>query len=478
MPEKFEHFANTKILATLGPATFESEIIKKLILSGIDGVRLNFSHGDYNFFSQLYKNIYTACVDEKTPLSVLVDLQGPKIRIGDLSEPYFDIKEGNIIEITIDKIIGNNKKISTNYSQLPKDAEIGDRILIDDGLLRFTIIDKKENSVICQSLNSGKLKPRKGMNLPGMKLSTPSITEKDFADLKFALNNRVDYIALSFVRSPEDVVKLKSWLIMNGLDIPVIAKIEKKEAVDHFDDILSVSDGIMIARGDLGVELQPQEVPVLQKAIIKKCNAYGKLVITATQMLESMINSPIPTRAEASDVANAVWDGTDVVMLSGETSVGKYPIEAVKTMNDILKKAESNYLYRKNIDYIIPDNFQEKLFDSVCRAVVEISNRVEASAIIVFTEFGRTAIRISKYNPDCKILAFSNKFETMNKLSLYRNIIPIFSDKIQKEKIYIEEAKKKIIDLGYVKTGDLLIFTSGTPISEKGRINWLDFEIV
>ena len=242
MPEKFEHFANTKILATLGPATFESEIIKKLILSGIDGVRLNFSHGDYNFFSQLYKNIYTACVDEKTPLSVLVDLQGPKIRIGDLSEPYFDIKEGNIIEITIDKIIGNNKKISTNYSQLPKDAEIGDRILIDDGLLRFTIIDKKENSVICQSLNSGKLKPRKGMNLPGMKLSTPSITEKDFADLKFALNNRVDYIALSFVRSPEDVVKLKSWLIMNGLDIPVIAKIEKKEAVDHFDDILSVSD--------------------------------------------------------------------------------------------------------------------------------------------------------------------------------------------------------------------------------------------
>jgi len=478
MPEKFEHFANTKILATLGPATFESEIIKKLILSGIDGVRLNFSHGDYNFFSQLYKNIYTACVDEKTPLSVLVDLQGPKIRIGDLSEPYFDIKEGNIIEITIDKIIGNNKKISTNYSQLPKDAEIGDRILIDDGLLRFTIIDKKENSVICQSLNSGKLKPRKGMNLPGMKLSTPSITEKDFADLKFALNNRVDYIALSFVRSPEDVVKLKSWLIMNGLDIPVIAKIEKKEAVDHFDDILSVSDGIMIARGDLGVELQPQEVPVLQKAIIKKCNAHGKLVITATQMLESMINSPIPTRAEASDVANAVWDGTDVVMLSGETSVGKYPIEAVKTMNDILKKAESNYLYRKNIDYIIPDNFQEKLFDSVCRAVVEISNRVEASAIIVFTEFGRTAIRISKYNPDCKILAFSNKFETMNKLSLYRNIIPIFSDKIQKEKIYIEEAKKKIIDLGYVKTGDLLIFTSGTPISEKGRINWLDFEIV
>ncbi len=478
MAEKIEHFAKTKILATLGPSTFETNQIKKLIVSGIDGVRLNFSHGDYNFFSQLYKNIYEACVDEKTPLSVLIDLQGPKIRIGELAESQYEIEKDEIIEITTEKIVGTKNRISTTYSNLPQDAMIGDCILIDDGLLRLEIVEKKNDSVICKALNNGKLKPRKGMNLPGMKLSTPSITEKDYENIEFAVKNRVDYIALSFVRSPEDVVELKNWLIMKGLEIPIIAKIEKKEAVDCFDEILSVADGIMIARGDLGVELPPQEVPVLQKSIIKKCNALGKLVITATQMLESMINSPIPTRAEASDVANAVWDGTDVVMLSGETSVGAYPIKAVETMNDILKKAETNFPFHKSIDYFIPDNIQDKLFDSVGKAVVEISNRINAEAIVVFTEMGRTAKLISKYKPNCKILAISNKFDTMNKLSLYWGVIPIFCEKIDKEKIFIDEAKKKILELGLVKKGDLLLFTAGTPHSEKSRVNWLDFEII
>ncbi len=478
MAEKIEHFAKTKILATLGPSTFEAEQIKKLILSGIDGVRLNFSHGDYNFFSQVYKNIYKACVEEKTPLSVLIDLQGPKIRIGELAEPQYEIEVNDIIEITTEKIIGTKEKISTTYLPLPQDASVGNNVLIDDGLLRLEIIDKTSNSVICKALNSGKLKPRKGMNLPGMKLSTPSVSEKDYANIEFALKNRVDYIALSFVRSPEDVVELKNWLVMKGLEIPIIAKIEKKEAVDCFDDILLVSDGIMIARGDLGVELPPQEVPVLQKSIIKKCNALGKLVITATQMLESMINSPVPTRAEASDVANAVWDGTDVVMLSGETSVGAYPVKAVETMNDILKKAETNFPFDKNVDYFVPENLQDKLFDNVGRAVVDISKRINAEAIVVFTELGRTAKLISKYKPNCKILAISNHFDTMNKLSLYWGVIPIFCEKIDKEKIFIDEAKKKILELGLVKKGDLLLFTAGTPHSEKSRINWLDFEII
>lgn len=478
MAEKIEHFAKTKILATLGPSTFEVNQIKKLIVFGIDGVRLNFSHGDYNFFSQLYKNIYKACVEEKTPLSVLIDLQGPKIRIGELAESQYEIEQDEIIEITTEKIIGTKNRISTTYSELPQDATIGDYILIDDGLLRLEIIEKKNNSVICKALNSGKLKPRKGMNLPGMRLSTPSITEKDYENIKFAVNNRVDYIALSFVRSPEDVVQLKNWLIMKGLEIPIIAKIEKKEAVDCFDDILSVADGIMIARGDLGVELPPQEVPVLQKSIIKKCNALGKLVITATQMLESMINSPIPTRAEASDVANAVWDGTDVVMLSGETSIGAHPFLTVETMNEILRKAENYLPFDKNIEYSLPDNLQDKLFDSVGKAVVEISKRINAQAIVVFTEMGRTARLISKYRPNCKIIAISNKFETMNKLSLYWGVIPIFNEKISKDKIYIEEAKSKILELGLVKQGDLLLFTAGTPYSEKRRVNWLDFEVI
>lgn len=478
MAEKIEHFAKTKILATLGPSTFEAEQIKKLIVSGIDGVRLNFSHGDYNFFSQVYKNIYTACVDEKTPLAILIDLQGPKIRVGELAEPKYEIKKEDILEITNEKIIGTKQKVSTSYYPLPNDASVGDFILIDDGLLRLEIIDKTPSSVICKALNDGTLKPRKGMNLPGMKLSTPSITEKDYADLEFAIKNRVDYIALSFVRSAEDVVELKNWLLMKGLEIPVIAKIEKKEAVERFDDILSVSDGIMIARGDLGVELPPQDVPVLQKSFIKKCNSAGKLVITATQMLESMINSPIPTRAEASDVANAVWDGTDVVMLSGETSVGAYPIKAVETMNDILKKAESNFPFNKDIEYYTPDNFQDKLFDSVGRAVVDISKRIKPNAIVVFTELGRTAKLISKYKPDCKIFAISNKFDTMNKLTLYWGVVPIYCERIDKEKMFIDDAKQKILELGLVKKGELLLFTAGTPHSDKRRINWLDFEII
>ncbi|AFH48315.1 Pyruvate kinase [Ignavibacterium album JCM 16511] len=478
MPEAVEHIAKTKILATLGPATATVEQIKNLIYAGVDGIRLNFSHGDFNFFEEIFRNIYLACVEEKTPLAVLIDLQGPKIRIGELEEPEIPVKENDTIEITTEKVIGTKEKISTTYKYLPRDAEVGNLILIDDGLIRLSIIEKTENSVICKVLNNGTLKSRKGMNLPGMNLSTPSITEKDYENLEFALKHRVDFIALSFVRSAEDVIELKNWLLMKGKEIPVIAKIEKKEAVEQIDEILKIADGIMIARGDLGVELQPQEVPVLQKSIIRKCNCAGKMVITATQMLESMINSPIPTRAEASDVANAVWDGTDVVMLSGETSVGKFPVRTVQIMNDILKKAEENSFVKKDIDFLIPESLQEKLFDSVGRAVVSISHQTNAQAIVVFTEKGRTARLISKYRPKAKIIAVSNNFETMNNLSLHWGVIPIFSEKIDKEHIAIEEAKSSILNSGLAKAGELLIFTAGAPYSEKSRTNWIRFEVM
>jgi pyruvate kinase len=478
MPEAIEHIAKTKILATIGPATSSVEQIRNLIYAGIDGIRLNFSHGDYKFFEEVYNNIYLACVDEKTPIAVLIDLQGPKIRIGDLSEPSIQLNENDIIEITTETISGTKNKISTTYQFLPRDAETGNLILIDDGLIRLQIIDKTEKSVICKVINGGILKPRKGMNLPGMKLSTPSITEKDYENLEFALKHRVDFIALSFVRSAEDVIELKNWLLMKGKEIPVIAKIEKREAVEQIEEILKIADGIMIARGDLGVELPPQEVPILQKSIIKKCNAAGKMVITATQMLESMINSPIPTRAEASDVANAVWDGTDVVMLSGETSVGKFPVRTVQIMNDILKKAEENFFIRRDTEFLIPESLQEKLFDSVGKAVVAISRQINAQAIVVFTERGRTARLISKYRPDAKIIAVSNNFETMNNLSLHWGVIPIFSEKIDKEHIAIEEAKNSILKSGLAKSGDLLIFTAGAPYSEKSRTNWIRFEVM
>lgn len=473
-----EAIAKTKILATLGPSTQDVKEIKQLILAGVDGVRLNLSHGSYEFFEEIFNSIHIACLEENSPLAVLVDVQGPKIRIGELEKPSIELVTGESIEITIDDIKGNEQIISTSYKQLANDAEIGDSILINDGLIRLKVISKKTKSLVCDIINGGILTPKKGMNLPGMNLSTPSMTEKDFRDLEFVTKHRIDYIALSFVRSANDVVELKKWLAAKGKNIPVIAKIEKKEAVDNLFEIILASDGIMVARGDLGVELPPQDVPVLQKSIIRQCNALGKLVITATQMLESMINSPIPTRAEASDVANAVWDGTDVVMLSAETSVGKFPFRTVQIMNDIIKNAEQHHEDRITNYFITPDSLQENLFDSVGKAIVEISKQINAQAIVVFTFEGRTARIISKYKPDSKIIAISNSFNTMNNLCLRWGVTSVYSETIDKEHLAIDDAKELILNAGLAKKGDLIIFTAGAPYSEKSRANWLRFEVI
>lgn len=473
-----ESFAKTKILCTLGPATNKAKIINDLILAGMDGVRLNFSHGDYTFYSKIFEEINSACIEENTPLAILMDLQGPKIRIGELQEKEIEILDGNKIEITTDNVIGTKELISTSYKPLPQDSQIGETILIDDGILRLKIIEKKAKSVICLIENGGILKPRKGMNLPGMNLSTPSVTEKDFRDLEFALQYRIDYIALSFVRKAADIIHLKEWLKKRNITKPIIAKIEKKEAVDNFDEILEAADGIMVARGDLGVEMLPQEVPLIQKTIIKKCNAVGKLVITATQMLESMVHNPIPTRAEASDVANAVLDGTDTVMLSAETSVGKYPVQTVKIMNDIIKNVEMHAPSKRQVELIIPSNMEENLFDAVGRGIADISSQVNAAAIVVFTYKGRTAKNFAKYRPKAKIIALSNSFDTMNNLCLRWGVTSIFLEDIDKEHIVIDKAKKLILEAGHVKEGDVVIFTAGAPYSEKSRANWLRFEVI
>jgi pyruvate kinase len=473
-----EVFAKTKILCTLGPSTNTKEDIEKLILAGMDGVRLNFSHGNYDFYEKVFENIHNACVEEKTPLAVLIDLQGPKIRVGELAEREIELITGEKIEITTEKIKGTKNRISTSYKRLVEDADIGDPVLIDDGLIRLRIIGKKKKSVICEIENGDILKPKKGMNLPGMKISSPAVTEKDYRDLEFALSKRADFIALSFVRSANEIVILKEWLKSKNKVKRIIAKIEKKEAVENFDEILEVADGIMIARGDLGVELQPQEVPVIQKMIIKKCNAVGKLVITATQMLESMIYNPIPTRAEASDVANAVWDGTDVVMLSGETSIGKFPYKSVQIMNDILKNTESHLQPIQERELKIPESVEENLFDSIGRAITNISSQVKAAAIVAFTYKGRTAKNLSKFRPEAKIIAISNNFEIMNRLCLRWGVTSIYMDNIDKEKIAVDKAKKLILENGHVKGGDTVIFTAGAPYSEKSRANWLRFEVI
>ena len=436
------------------------------------------SHGSYDFYSSLFENIHTARTELNSSLAILADLQGPKIRIGELKEPQIEIFSGKQIEITTEDIIGDDKIISTSYKNLNKDAEVGDLILINDGLIRLKISRKKEKSIVCEIENGGILSPRKGMNLPGMKLSTPSLTEKDFEDLKFLLDKPVDYLALSFVRSEKDIHKLKEWLNKNGKSTPVIAKIEKKEAIDAFDSILIAADGIMVARGDLGVELSPAKVPVIQKEIIKRCNETGKLVITATQMLESMINSPIPTRAEAADVANAVWDGTDVVMLSGETSVGKHPVETVKMMHEIVINAEQHLILNENIKFQVPEAFEENLFDSVLKGITSVAEQIKANAIVVFTYKGRAARGLAKFRPGAKIIAISDSFDTMNNLCLRWGVNSLFIDKIDKQHAAIEEAKNLILNAGLVNKGDLVIFLSRAPFSEKGRSDFLHFEVM
>jgi len=470
-------FVKTKILATIGPASEDADVMKQMILAGADAFRLNFSHGNYESFEKVFNNIEKVSRSLSLPISILVDLQGPKIRVGKLQKPEIILKEGETIEITTENIEGDESLIATTYKDLIKDARVNDTILLDDGLLNLKVIKKRKNRLVCKIIVGGILRSHKGMNLPGMKLSARAVTEKDKRDLSFALKHRVDFIALSFVRKAEDVITLRRWLKRKGKDIPIIAKIEKPEAMENFDEILEVSDGIMVARGDLGVEMKPQEVPILQKEIIRKCNRKGKLVITATQMLESMIKNSIPTRAEASDVANAVFDGSDVVMLSGETSVGKHPVKVVETMNDILIRSEAAINFNKNVDFDVPENIVDNLFDAAGKGITEIANQVNARAIVVFTHYGRKARVISKFKPQMPLFAFSDKMPTVNRLNLYHGIIPFYFEDITSEDKAIEFARKKINNFIRLRKNEVLIFTAGAPITDEGRRTWIRFYV-
>ncbi len=468
----------TKILATIGPATDKREKLEALIDAGLDGIRLNFSHGSKDYFENVFNLINDICVQKALPIPILVDLQGPKIRIGELSEPEIVIKAGDTIEITTEDMLGTKDKVSTSYKELVKDSLVYETILIDDGLIRLQIVDKKTKSVVCRVIEGGVLKPKKGMNLPGMNLSTPSVTDKDLDNLEFALKHRVDFIALSFVRKAEDIIQLKKWLTKRGYNKPIIAKIEKQEAITNFEEILLEADGIMVARGDLGVELASHEVPIIQKKIIKRCNEVGKLVITATQMLESMVNNPIPTRAEASDVANAVWDGTDVVMLSAETSVGKYPAQAVKLMHEIIINAEQGYQFERTINYDVPRDIHDNLFDSMNKGICAISKQINAEAIVAFTAQGNTPISLAKFRPKAKIIAISDSFDTMNKLSLKWGVIPLYCKDISNRYNAINYARSLIINSKLVAEGDLVIFTEGGLKVKNTRENWIRFEVL
>ncbi|MDA3861128.1 MAG: pyruvate kinase [Melioribacteraceae bacterium] len=467
-----------KILATLGPATDSEERILKLVDAGVNGFRLNFSHGDKEYFDNLFGIINRVCETRKMPIPIIQDLQGPKIRIGKLKKDVVKIKSGKSIEITIDKLEGDENIISASYQSLVKDAQIGETILIDDGLIKLEVTEKKDRSLICKIIEGGKLKPKKGMNLPGMKLSTPALTEQDKANLEFALQYRIDYIALSFVRSAKDIVQLKNWLKERGYEKPIIAKIEKPEAVENFEEILKVADVIMVARGDLGVEIEPQLVPAIQKKIIRRCNQVGKLVITATQMLESMISNPIPTRAEASDVANAVLDGTDVVMLSGETAAGDYPIKTVEMMREILISIQSQRPFLPKVNWEMPSDKIENIFDATAKGFVQISDQIKADAMVVFTHKGRQAMRMSKYNPDADIYAFSDNFEVLNALNLHKSLTPLYLKNINDENYYMNRSVEILKEKNFVCDGDLLVFAAGAPLAEVERKSWVRFKVV
>lgn len=472
---KRNSYKNTKILATLGPASDSREKIIELISAGIDGVRLNFSHGNHDYYDMVFKNVNDACVVTSEPIAILIDLQGPKIRVGELILPEYTLNENDPVEITTEEIVGTKERFSCSYKGIVNDAKPGDHIYIDDGLIKLLVVSKDKESLFCVVLEGGLLKPKKGINLPGMELSLPSLSKKDYEDLDFALTHRVDFIALSFVRTANDIIELRNYLLDKGFDKNIIAKIEKPEAVKNFDEILEAADGIMIARGDLGVEMPPQEVPVIQKSIIRKCNMHGKPVITATQMLESMIHNPVPTRAETSDVANAVWDGSDVVMLSGETSVGEYPVESVDMMQSILIETEEHMDLVQQERIFRSRTSPETVFDSVGRALSNMAVQLGAEAVVSFTRRGRMAKAMSKFRPSTQIVAMSDSFEVMNVLRLIWGIIPIYFEDVADEQTAIKIATKILLEDEIVKEGSTIIFTSGAPVDEKGKDIWIRF---
>ncbi|MBI4746188.1 MAG: pyruvate kinase [Deltaproteobacteria bacterium] len=464
----------TKIVATIGPASSSPKIIDELLLAGANVFRLNFSHGTQEEHRAVISDIRGAALRLDLPVAILLDLRGPKIRTGLLEKGSIELKQGQMITITTEEIKGNERVISTTYKALPKDVKPGDRILIDDGLMEVKVKAVSGALVDCEVVYGGILKESKGMNLPGVNVSAPSLSEKDISDLDFGLSQGVDYIALSFVRKVSDVVDLKDYLREHGADIPVIAKIEKPEALENLEAIIEESDGIMVARGDLGVELSPEEVPIAQKKMISMANAAGKAVITATQMLESMINNPRPTRAEASDVANAVFDGTDALMLSGETAVGKYPVKAVEMMAKIAVEAEGpafkQHLVRRKKE--APSSFSQ----AVAFASFAAAGELHARAVVVFSQTGSTARLVSKLRPSTPIVAFTPLEETKTRLSLIWGVQPFCIEFGGHTDEMICRGEAAMLNNGLAEMGDTIVVVSGTKVGMRGATNMMKID--
>ena len=467
----------TKIVCTIGPSTSTASVIEKLIKSGMNVARLNLSHGTHTTHAQYIRTIRKLSQRLGIKVAILMDLPGPKYRTGKLKDGQVILKNGAILTLTTEDVEGNAMLVSVNLPTLPQDIKVGDNILLDDGAMQLRVLEKKGNSVVCKVTSGGMLTERRGLVVPGMHTSGPFITELLREHILFAIKEAPEYIAVSFVSSAKDVSIVKETLYQNSAAIPVIAKIEKVQAVTGFNDILKVSDGIMIARGDLGVDMPLEQVPMVQKDIIKKCNQVGKPVITATQMLESMVNAARPTRAEVTDVANAILDGTDGTMLSAETSIGKYPVLAVRTMSKIALEAEKHLSYELMITQRskwIERETDELISYSACN----IADALGAVAIVAFTQSGSTARRVSKYRPRIPILAITPDKMVSGRLLLHWGVYPFEIKEASSLDDIFATGVRLARDLGLAKNGDLVVITGGVPIGVAGTTNLLKIENV
>lgn len=465
----------TKIVCTIGPATETVEKLKALVDAGMNVMRLNFSHGDFNEHQNRIENLKKVVEKTGKNIAVLQDLGGPKIRIGEFEKGLIVLKEGQTFTLTTEKVMGNEERVYVNYPLLPKEVKVGGYVLLHDGKKKLQITDIKGNNVITKVIVGGEIKNKRGVNLPGAYLSISSITEKDRADLEFGIKNKVDFIALSFVRRPADITELRGMLEKAKSKAGIIAKIETPEALENIDEIINLADGLMVARGDLAIEIPAEEVPLVQKMLIQKCNAVGKPVITATQMLESMIKSPVPTRAEVSDIANAIIDGTDAIMLSEETTLGDFPVEAVEMMTRVATRVEKDVFTK---DVIAEYQESHGITDVTSQTTVQASHNVEAKFIVALTESGRTARMIARYKPAERIIALTSNQITANKLALtfgcYAVLVPKFSSITQ----IMSVVRKTAIKSKLAAKGDKVVIASGMPFGKVLETNMMLIETI
>ena len=455
----------TKIVCTIGPATKDVEVLKEAILAGMNVARINFSHGGYEDQKIYIDNVKKAREELNMPVALMLDTQGPEIRTGILEEMPVELAAHDIITLVNEDIIGNKERVSVSYKELYKDLNVGAQILIDDGKIELQVKEIKDKDVVCEVTNGGLLGNKKSINLPGTHVNIPSLKEKDIQDLKDAAREDFDFVAASFIRSADDVRKIRKVLDENGGEsIKIISKIENQEGIDNLDEIIEVTDGIMVARGDLGVEIPFYEVPIMQKKLIQKCNEAGKMVITATQMLDTMTENPNPTRAEVSDVANAIFDVTGAIMLSGESAMGKYPVKCVETMNKIAITSEEYIKYWKRYTRSVHDlrnkDYEYKLNYSVATTAMEM----QADAILAYTETGNTARMLASFLPECPIYALTSNEKTYRQLSLAWNTTPILIKGKRTPNAIISEGIEEVKRRGLVKEGDIAIIAGGASI--------------